>query len=67
MEEVHLTDPGEMQLPVVGPGAPYDGAARLIEQSVLEVGAREALQRCLAWDVGQVEDEVPSPGLEELL
>lgn len=65
-EEVHLTDPGEMQLPVVGPGAPRDGAARVLEQAVLEVGARQALQRRLARDVGQVEDEAAGLRLEEL-
>lgn len=40
-EEVHLTDPGEMQLPVIRPGPPNDStAARLIEHPVLEIGAR---------------------------
>ena len=66
-EEVDLTDPGEMQLPVVRPWAPHDRAARPVEQVVLEVGAGQALQRCLARDVGQVEGKVPGAGLEELL
>lgn len=39
-EEVHMTDPGEMKLPVVRPGPSDDGAAGLIEHAVLEVCAR---------------------------
>lgn len=62
-----MTDPGEMELPVVGPGAPDDGTAGLVEHAVLEVRARQALQRCLARDVGQVQYVVPGLGLEELL
>lgn len=66
-EEVHMTDPGEMQLPVVGPWAPHDGAARPVGQAVLlEVGPRQALQRRLAGDAGQVEGEAAGPGPEEL-
>lgn len=67
-EEVHLTDPGEMQLPVIGPGAPHDGAAaRLIERPVLEIGAGQSLQPRLARNVRQVEDKVPGVGLHGLL
>lgn len=66
-EKVHMTDPGEMKLPIVRPRAPDDGAAGVVEHAVLEVRARQALQRCLARDVGQVEDVIPGLGLEELL
>lgn len=70
-EEVHMTDPGEMQLPVVWPRAPHDGAARTIRHlaaAVLaDVGTRKALQRCLARDVGQVEHKLPRRRAEDLL
>lgn len=66
-EEVHLTDPGEMQLPVIRPGPPHDSTtARLIEQPVFEVGTRKALQPRLARDVRQVEDKLARPSLQDL-
>lgn len=65
---MHMTDPGEMQLPVVRPRAPHDGAARTIRQLVvIDVGAGQALQRCLAGDVGQVEHKPPRPRRQDLL
>lgn len=67
-KEVHLTDPGEMQLPVIRPGPPHDSTApRLIKHPVLEIGARQALQPRLAGDIRQVKHKLPRPSLQDLL